>query len=80
MTSTQLQNALPAANILNYVSTGTADTPANPLSGGDEENSIQDMITNINYPTHEWLGDKHAVINKVGDQDVKAEYKIFSTK
>ena len=62
---------------MNEVNTSTMDTPANPTSGGDDESSIQDIMANISYPTHEWLGDKHVVINEVGDPDVKAEYKIL---
>ena len=76
MTSTQLQNTLPAANMVKKVNTSTMDTPANPISGEDDENSIQDIMANVNYYTHEWLGDKH-VIYKVGNPDVKAEYKIL---
>ena len=33
MTPTQLQKALPAANIMNEVNTSTVDTPAIPTSG-----------------------------------------------
>ena len=53
------------------------DTPANPTLEGDEENSIQDVIANICYPTHEWVGDKHIVMKVVGDPDVNAQYKIL---
>ena len=76
MTSIQSQNAPPAANTVNEAKTSTVDTPANAKSGY-EENTIQDMTASISYPTHEWLGDKHNVINKFGNQDIKAEYKIL---
>ena len=77
MTSIQSQNALPAANTVNKVSTSTIDTPAIPTSGGDDKNTIQDKVANIGYPTHDWPGDKHAVISEVCNPDVKARYKIL---
>ena len=77
MTPTQLQNPPPVVNIMNEVKTGTVDTPANNTLEGDEENPTQNMIANISYPSHESLGVEHIVINKVGDPDVKAKYKIL---
>ena len=70
MTSTKLQNALPAVNVMNEVNTSTVDTPANPTSGGDDKNSIQDVMGNVSYPTHKWLGDNHVVTYEVGDPDI----------
>ena len=53
MTNTQLQDALPAANAMNEVNTSTVDTPAISTSGVDDENTIQDIMANVCYPTHE---------------------------
>ena len=77
MTSTQLQNALSAANTVNEVNTSTIDTPDITTSGDDDENTIQDIVANTGYPTHEWLGNKCVVINEVCDPYVKAKYKIL---